>query len=90
MGEKVGHQTFTGADRTAYRDKLNGCLDVLGQMLADGWFEAEPSTDTVEPSATVYGPPASATGGRLSWDTETTRLSTPAPPSSSVTRSVTV
>ncbi|MBZ5733712.1 glutamate--cysteine ligase [Nocardioides sp. TRM66260-LWL] len=40
MGEEIEAQRFTGADRTRHREKIRACLAVLGQMLADGRFDA--------------------------------------------------
>jgi gamma-glutamyl:cysteine ligase YbdK (ATP-grasp superfamily) len=41
MGRHVALQTFSRADRTRYRDKVRGNLDVLARMLAEATFEAE-------------------------------------------------
>jgi gamma-glutamyl:cysteine ligase YbdK (ATP-grasp superfamily) len=41
MGEKVAQQEFTRADRTRYREKVRGCLDVFTRMLREARFDAE-------------------------------------------------
>jgi gamma-glutamyl:cysteine ligase YbdK (ATP-grasp superfamily) len=41
MGEKVAQQEFTRADRTRYREKVRGCLDVFARMLREARFDAE-------------------------------------------------
>ncbi|TIC85426.1 glutamate-cysteine ligase family protein [Nocardioides sp. GY 10127] len=41
MGEEVADQRFTRADRTAHREKIRRCLDVLARMLHESRFETE-------------------------------------------------
>jgi hypothetical protein len=41
VGEQVGARSFTGADRTRYRQRIRACLDVLAQLLRDGRFTTE-------------------------------------------------
>ena len=41
MGRDVDLQDFSRADRTAYREKVRRCLDVLAQMLREARFDAE-------------------------------------------------
>ena len=41
MGRHVQLQTFSRADRSRYREKVRGNLDVLARMLAEATFQAE-------------------------------------------------
>jgi hypothetical protein len=41
MGRDVDLREFTRSDRTAYREKVRRCLDVLAQMLRDARFDAD-------------------------------------------------
>src|SRR3954447_636281 len=41
MGERIEATQFTREDRQQYRTKLKTSLDVLRQMLEQGWFETE-------------------------------------------------
>lgn len=41
MGEDVSAREFTRADRTAHREKIRRCLDVLARMLRDSRFDVE-------------------------------------------------
>ena len=41
MGAEVEAREFTGADRTAYREKVRRCLDVFARMLAESAFDTD-------------------------------------------------